>query len=360
MKLDIKKPGMLTTVQDTGRWGHQSSGVPVAGAMDLRALRLGNEMLGNEPNAAALEVTLLGPEIRVEGYGAAVFAGAELGFSVNGERIGSWQAVVLSDGDVISFKGPQGKGCRGMLCFAGGVNVPPVMGSRSTHTRAKMGGVDGRALKSGDVLPTGELPDLWKRLNRFKVPADVIPQYADDAPLLLITGLQEDSFTEEGKKTLFESEYIISAESDRMGCRLQGPTVGHTAAGADIVSDAIPLGAVQIPAHGMPIIMTADRQTTGGYTKIGVLSPLSIVALAQKMPGEKVFFRKATVADGEAEQQTIRDAAEKIRQMRFTYVSRMPSISLEPLTVLQSADSGRFKLTVNGKSYDVTCEEIKE
>lgn len=359
MKLEIKRPGMLTTVQDEGRWGHQSSGVPVAGAMDLRALRLGNEMLGNEPGAAALEVTLLGPEIYVEGSGAAVFAGAELGFSVNGENIGSWKAVLLKDGDVISFKGPQGKGCRGMLCVTGGIDVPPVMGSRSTHTRAKMGGLDGRALKAGDILPAGEPPALWKRLGRFTVPPETVPQYGADDPLLIITGLQEDSFTDEGKKTLFESEYVISPESDRMGCRLNGPKIGHTSAGADIVSDAIPLGAVQIPAHGMPIIMTADRQTTGGYTKIGVLSPLSIAALAQKMPGEKVRFKKASVADGEAEQKQIHEAAERIRQLRFTYVSRGSSGAAQTQPEKQPV-SGSFRLTVNGKSYDIRCEEIKE
>ena len=359
MKLNIRKPGMLTTVQDLGRWGHQSSGVPVAGAMDLRALCLGNEMLGNEPGAAALEVTLLGPEIAVEGEGAAVFAGAELGFSVNGEHIGSWQDAVLKDGDVISFKGPQGKGCRGMLCFAGGVGVPSVMGSRSTHTRAKMGGVDGRALKAGDILPIGDPPALWKRLGRFKAPENFVPRYEDDASLLLITGLQEDSFTDEGKKTLFSSEYVISPESDRMGCRLNGPKIEHTAAGADIVSDAIPLGAVQIPAHGMPIIMMADRQTTGGYTKIGVLSPLSIAALAQKMPGEKATFRKATVAEGEAEQRSLREAAEKIRQARFSYVSRQPSGRAEQ-PAGRAPQSGRFRLTLNGRSYDIECTEINQ
>ena len=166
MELTIKKAGMLTSVQDLGRWGYQSSGVPVAGAMDLPALKLGNAMLGNPEGAAALEVTLLGPEIEVKGGGAAVFAGADLGFSVNGRAVGSWRAVVLQDGDIITFTGPKGAGCRGCLCFAGGVDVPVVMNSRTTYMRAKIGGLDGRALKSGDVIKVGEPAPLWRRLER--------------------------------------------------------------------------------------------------------------------------------------------------------------------------------------------------
>ena len=167
----------------------------------------------------------------------------------------------------------------------------------------------------------------------------------------MITGLQRDAFTEEGRKLLFESEYLITAESDRMGCRLEGPKIEHTEKGADIVSDGIPLGAVQIPGHGMPIIMLADRQTTGGYTKIGVLTPLSIEALVQKMPGMKVTFREASVAEGVAEQQKIADAVKRAGELRLSYVSRSPQTAQPPM-------SGRFKITLNGKTYEITCEEI--
>lgn len=351
MELIIRKAGMLTSVQDLGRWGYQSSGVPVAGAMDLPALRIGNAMLGNPEGAAALEVTLLGPEIEVKGSGAAVFAGADLGFSVNGASVGSWQAVVLNDGDVITFKGPKGKGCRGNLCFAGGVDIPPVMNSRSTYIRAKIGGIEGRALKIGDVIKIGEPSVLWKKLEGFCLPADLDPTPDEAAPLAIITGLQEDAFTEEGKKLLFESEYTITAESDRMGCRLEGAKIEHTEKGADIVSDAIPLGAVQIPGHGMPIIMLADRQTTGGYTKIGVLAPLSMEALVQKMPGSKVRFRRADVTEGAAEQMRIKEAVRRVKELRLSYVSRTNSEAPKPL-------SDHFILTVEGKRYEITCEEI--
>ena len=351
MELIIKKAGMLTSVQDLGRWGYQSSGVPVAGAMDLPALRLGNAMLGNPEGSAALEVTLLGPEIEVKGSGAAVFAGADLGFSVNGKAVGSWRAVVLNDGDVITFKGPKGKGCRGNLCFTGGVDILPVMNSCSTYIRAKIGGVEGRAIKIGDVIKIGEPAVLWKKLEGFCLPEDLDPAQDAGAPLAIITGLQEEAFTEEGKKFLFESEYTITAESDRMGCRLEGAKIEHTEKGADIVSDAIPLGAVQIPGHGMPIIMLADRQTTGGYTKIGVLTPLSVEALVQKMPGSMVRFRRADLSEGTAEQMKIKEAVRRTKELRLSHVSRTHIEAPGSL-------SGHFTLTVDGKSYDITCEEI--
>ena len=351
-ELKVRRAGMLTSVQDLGRWGFQSSGVPVAGAMDLPALRIGNAMLGNPEGAAALEVTLLGPELEVCGGGAAVFAGADLGFSVNGRAVGSWRVVELKSGDVISFTGPK-NGCRGNLCFAGGVGVPLVMNSRSTYMRAKIGGFEGRALRNGDVITTGEPSPLWKRLDGFTLPSELNPALPADAPLSLMTGLQEDLFTEEGRATLFSSEYTITSESDRMGCRLDGAKIEHVK-GGDIVSDGVPLGAVQIPSHGMPIVMLADRQTTGGYTKIGVLTPLSIEALVQKMPGSAVRFRKASIDDGTAEQMKIAEAVRRVGELRSTYVSR-------PRAAQTSGGfaSARLRLTVNGKQYEVTCEEIK-
>ena len=351
-ELKVRRAGMLTSVQDLGRWGFQSSGVPVAGAMDLPALRIGNAMVGNPEGAAALEVTLLGPELEVCGGGAAVFAGADLGFSVNGRAVGSWRVVELKSGDVISFTGPK-NGCRGNLCFAGGVGVPLVMNSRSTYMRAKIGGFEGRALKNGDVITTGEPSPLWKRLDGFTLPPELNPALPADAPLSLMTGLQEDLFTEEGRATLFSSEYTITSESDRMGCRLDGAKIEHVK-GGDIVSDGVPLGAVQIPSHGMPIVMLADRQTTGGYTKIGVLTPLSIEALVQKMPGSPVRFRKASIDDGTAEQMKIAEAVRRVGELRSTYVSRPRAAQANG-----GFASARLRLTVNGKQYEVTCEEIK-
>lgn len=355
MRLNIKKAGMLTSVQDLGRWGFQSSGVPVAGAMDLPALRLGNTMLGNPEGAAALEVTLLGPEIEVKGEGAVVFAGADLGFAVNGNYVAPWTVRVLKDGDIISFTGPRGSGCRGNLCFAGGIDLKPVMNSRSTYMRAHIGGLEGRALKAGDTLETGDPAPLLKRLDGFTLPPALTAAKGPDEPLAVTEGLQSDAFTEKGLSTLYTSEYSVTAESDRMGCRLDGEKIEHNEKGADIVSDAIPLGAVQVPGHGMPIVMLADRQTTGGYTKVGVLTPLSVEALVQKLPGSKVLFRKAEPGEGVRELKELKEKLAQARELRFAKISRQEQAAPKPEKPL----SGSFRLTVNGKSYEITCQELE-
>lgn len=356
MEFKIEKSGMLTTVQDLGRWGHQSDGVPVAGAMDIEALRFGNALLGNDENAAALEVTILGPEITIIGEGLVVFAGAELDFSLNGETIGSWKTVAVKSGDVISFDRPK-KGSRGYLCCSGGIDVPMVMGSRSTYTRAKIGGYKGRALKSGDQLQTGEPYVLWRRLAGFTLPLKLRPDYAPERKLKIISGLQEDSFTKEGLETLFSSEYTISAESDRMGSRLDGSKVQHGVNGADIVSDGIPMGAVQIPGHGAPIVLLADRQTTGGYTKVGVLSPASIQTLVQRMPGSKVRFERAVMQEAIAELRRTQEALSQIALLRSAFVSAVhapaPTAKDEPIKFW------RYRLTVDGETNDVSCEELE-
>ena len=321
MELKVIKPGMLTSVQDLGRWGYQASGVPVAGAMDIPALRMGNAILGNADGDAALEVTLMGPELKVCGRGLVLFAGADLGFAVNGVEIGSWTASIVSDGDVISFKAVR-SGCRGYICASGGVDVPLVMGSRSTYSRAGIGGYNGRPLKAGDVVKICEPAPLMQRTHGLSLPHELRPDYNPARALGIVMGLQQEAFTEEGLKTLFSSEYTVSSESDRMGCRFEGAKVEHRAQGADIVSDGIPLGTVQIPGHGLPIAMLADRQTTGGYTKAGVLTPLAIQALVQRMPGAKVRFARATVKEATEELQAIKERTEEIRRLRATYVSR--------------------------------------
>lgn len=356
MELKISKGGMFTTIQDLGRWGHQSEGVPVAGAMDLEALRLGNTMLGNDENAAALEVTILGPEIAVAGEGPVLFAGADAGFAVNGRAIGSWKIAALKDGDILSFGAPK-LGCRGYLCFSGGIDVPVVMGSRSTYTRAKIGGYQGRVLKPGDMLKTGEPCAVWRRLTGFALPESLYPDYSQEKPLKILTGLQEDAFTKEGVETLFSSEYTISTETDRMGSRLEGPAIKHGEKGADIVSDGIPMGAVQIPGHGTPIAMLADRQTTGGYTKIGVLTPASIQMLVQRLPGSKVRFERASMQEAIDELRKTRDAVLEIRRLRASFISTpvVPPASPAPDETVKIR---QFRLTIDGKGYDVTCEEI--
>jgi len=294
--LECRLPGMLTTVQDGGRWGYPGKGMPVAGAMDLPSFRLGNILAGNEENEGALEVTLLGPTLFVaEGEGMAAVTGADLGFQVNGRPAPMWTAVAVGAGDVLSFSGPR-SGCRAYLCLSGGVDVPPVMESRSTYTRARVGGFQGRALKKGDIVRCGEPLPLWRKCEGLVCPEALRPCYLPDAPLRVVPGPQDDLFTEKGKETFYGSDYAVSNSADRMGYRMDGPEIEHTGA-ADIISDAIPLGAVQVPDHGQPIVMLADRPTTGGYTKIGVVCSVHLSALSPRPPGQTVRFPKTSPDD---------------------------------------------------------------
>ena len=289
--LECRLPGMLTTVQDGGRWGYQGKGMPVAGAMDLPSFRLGNILAGNDENEGALEVTLLGPTLFVaEGEGMAAVTGADLGFQVNGRPAPMWTAVAVGAGDVLSFSGPR-SGCRAYLCLSGGVDVPPVMESRSTYTRARVGGFQGRALKKGDIVRCGEPLPLWRKCEGLVCPEALRPCYLPDAPLRVVPGPQDDLFTEKGKETFYGSDYAVSNSADRMGYRMDGPEIEHTGA-ADIISDAIPLGAVQVPGHGKPIVMLADRQTTGGYTKIGVSARWTSPPCPSAFRGRRSAFTK--------------------------------------------------------------------
>jgi biotin-dependent carboxylase-like uncharacterized protein len=366
MKLVVGNPGMLTTVQDLGRWGYQQAGMPVAGAMDADALRIGNILVCNDEGAAGLEITLLGPSLTVDGDGLVAVAGADLGFRINGGPAPCWTALKVTTGDRISFSGPAGAGARAYLCVAGGIDVPLVMGSRSTYLRAALGGFGGRALKTGDRLESGALPVLWKRAEGFACPDDLRPCRDMNVPLRVVPGPQDDLFTQEGIDTFYGSEYTITNSADRMGYRMEGPAVAHTGA-PDIVSDAIPLGAVQIPGHGQPIAMLADRQTTGGYTKIGVLCTPDIASLAQRLPGQKVRFRRVTFGEALSISRAERERIALVRQARALRTTRpddAPHAGGSPeerlLATQRLSSTGSLKLVVDGTAYNVTWETASE
>lgn len=321
MSIQIVKPGLLTTVQDLGRWGYQSSGVPVSGAMDPFAFRVGNVLLGNAQNDAALEVTALGPEVVFGDERRIAFAGADLGMTVDGLPAEPWRVYKVLPGSRVAFAGMKSGGCRGYLCVSGGISVPPVMGSRATYTRAKMGGFEGRALKAGDVVPCGEPYALWRSAEGFSCPAALRPVRTPDEPILASDGPQVSSFSEEGLAAFYDKTYTVSNEADRMGYRLEGPEIGRVKP-ADVVSDGICWGAVQVPGHGRPIIMMADRQTTGGYTKIAVVSLWSVAALSQRMPGESVRFKRSTPKECAARLAAFEKDLARIDEARASYRSR--------------------------------------
>jgi antagonist of KipI len=283
--LEVVQPGFLTTIQDRGRYGFQQYGVPVSGAMDCYALVAANLLAGNPDTEACLEVTVVGPLFRVLADTVVAVTGADLSPFLNGRPLPMWEGVRVRRGDVISFGHPR-SGCRSYLAVAGGIDVPVVMGSRSTYVRSRLGGLEGRALRSGDRLRAGSTrPEM--PLRRF--PPRQIPEYHTENGLRVVLGPQDDYFTEEGIYRFLHSEYRVSLQADRMGYRLQGARVEHKGV-ADIVSDGMPAGAVQVPGDGLPIILLADRQTTGGYAKIAVVSTVDLPKLAQAQAGDRVRF----------------------------------------------------------------------
>ena len=286
---EVIQPGPLTTVQDLGRFGYQQYGVPTSGALDSYAFRVGNLLVGNEEGASSLEITLFGCQLRALQDTKVALTGANLAATINGEPAPAWESLSIKRGDVLSFSRLD-SGCRACLAIAGGIDVPEVMKSASTYVKAHIGGLSGRPLRQGDTLKTHE---STTSAAVTRLPSEYIPAYESQVTLRVILGPQDDCFTEEGIHTLLSSEYIVSTQADRMGYRLEGPRIEHRG-DADIISDGIPLGAVQVPGDGLPIILLADRQTTGGYTKIATVISIDIPKVAQVKPGDKIKFQQIT------------------------------------------------------------------
>jgi antagonist of KipI len=284
--LVVLKPGMLTTIQDRGRWGWQSRGVPVAGPMDPCAHRVANALVGNHADAALLEITLLGPELAFEDERLAAVAGAEFDVVVD-DRPAPWNAAFLvPSGARLRFRRRK-QGARAYLAVAGGIDVPPTLGSRSTHVVSAMGGVAGRALQAGDRIPLGDRSAVRGAAPALETP--VVPLPSGDAVIRVLPGPQRDYFSSDALERLQSAPYAIAQNSDRMGFRLVGPAIVH-ARGADIISDATPLGVLQVPASGQPILLMADRQTAGGYPKLATVISADLAVAGQLGPGDAIRF----------------------------------------------------------------------
>ncbi|HHY92714.1 MAG TPA: biotin-dependent carboxyltransferase, partial [Firmicutes bacterium] len=267
-------------------------------------------------------------------------AGADLGATLNGEPLPLWQAVAVKTGDEIAFSGVR-SGCRAYLAVAGGIDVPLVMGSRSTYLRGKIGGLEGRALKAWDQLAAGEPAAAARARVGRRVPAELIPTYDANITLRVVLGPQDDLFTPAGRETFLTSEYAVTNEADRMGYRLEGPKIEH-AGGADIISDGIPLGAVQVPGHGQPIVMLADRQTTGGYTKIATVISADLFRIGQAKPGDKVRFAAVSRQEAIA---LLREQEEKLQ--------RLAEVLSRPAGPVR-----HFRIRVQDQVFEATVEEL--
>ncbi len=296
--LVVVDPGLLTTVQDLGRFGYQRVGIPPSGPMDRGAFLLANRLVGNPDGAAGLECTLKGPRLEARRDAVLAVTGAEMGLTVNGQEAPGWTAVRVRAGDVVAFRTAV-TGCRAYLAVAGGLDLPLVLGSRATYLRGRLGGLEGRALQKGDALPLASPSHAPGELEGRAVPPGRRPAYPGEVECRVVLGPQDDRFTAEGIHAFLEVPYEVTPQADRMGYRLKGPPIAH-ARGHDIISDGIPLGGIQVPGDGQPIVLLVDRQTAGGYTKIATVISVDVARIGQIRPGQRVRFRRVTLGEAHA------------------------------------------------------------
>lgn len=295
-KVTIHKPGWLTTVQDLGRHGYQQYGVPVSGAMDRQACVVANRLVGNVDEAAVLEITLQGPELHFHDDAVVAVTGADLSPSLNGLGLPLWTSVPVKQGSRLTF-GRRRAGARSYLAIAGGIAVPVMLGSRSTHVSSGTGGVQGRALRAGDALVGGRLSVRTTTIGRA-LPEPLRPVYAPAPTLRILAGPQNRSFADGALDVLTSHPYRLTSHSDRMGYRLDGPTLDT--ATEQWISGGTATGALQIPKDGRPILLMADRQTTGGYPIIAVVISADLHLAAQLLPGDTIRFRLTSLPEAQA------------------------------------------------------------
>ena len=289
--IEIVSPGNRLTVQDLGRRGSQRYGVSVSGALDLQAAVIANRLVGNPTASALLESTFGGVAIKFSRQMKVAVTGAEVNVDLDGFPMSTWETLMVPAGGELRISMPS-RGLYSYIAVEWGIDVPMVLESRSTHVASGLGGLDGRALVAGDMLPVGEECEGQSRPRAgTTAPADLEPACTDDSrPIRVIEGPQHDAFDNEAKGTFFGTIFTVSNLTDRQGARLEGAEVRAIGGKHDIVSDPAYMGAVQVPADGQPIVLLADRQPTGGYAKIASVISADLPAVVQKTPGSKIEF----------------------------------------------------------------------
>ena len=292
MSMHILQAGPLTTVQDRGRFGYMEYGITSSGVMDTLAYSQLVSLLENEPGAAVLEMTLMGAELVFDEDVYAAYTGADMQAVYDGGILMERGHVYrIQKGHRLRF-GMAKSGVRAYFAIAGTIEVPSVMGSRSTNLKCGLGGFEGRRLQNGDALPIRAREFSEGEQKRLLKKTIDQTDYEREKTVRVILGPQKEMFTEEGVQTFLGSPYTVSVESDRMGIRLEGEKVladGNT----DIISDGIVFGSVQVTTAGLPIVMMADHQTTGGYAKIATVIQEDLPILAQARPGDRIRFVQA-------------------------------------------------------------------
>lgn len=300
--ITIVKPGLLTTVQDLGRFGYQKFGVVVGGALDRFAARVANAIVGNDENAAVLELAQLGPELRFERDALIAWCGAEFDARIGGETLPADRAVQVRAGETVFF-GAAKSGVRAWLAVAGGIDVPLVLGSRTTYRRGGFGGFEGRPLRAGDKLRCGEASEWAQRysakaprFSAWSVRPHTLGKPAPAGVVRAMRGPEWDWFRPEAQRLFFASEWRATKDADRMGVRLAGPALPQVEA-REMISEGVTDGVVQVPAGGEPIVLLPSRQTVGGYPRIAAVAAVDHGRLAQLMPGRTLRFQEITVAE---------------------------------------------------------------
>ncbi len=335
--ISIIRPGLLSSIQDRGRWGYQKYGMSPAGVMDSFSTRIANKLVDNDEYEALLETTLLGPEILFNCDEVISITGANMNPKINGQPVPMWTSLFVEKGDLLSLSGSV-SGLRSYIAFSRGLDVPTIMGSKSTFTRAKLGGFHGRKLNKDDQISLG---DRELSTRGAYLPEKYKPRYKEDSKIRVVLGPQDDYFTKEAIETFLSSKYKITSEADRMGYRLDGPKIDHID-GADIVSDGILFGSIQVPGHGSPIIMMADRQTTGGYSKIATVITEDLDKLAQMAPGNTMDFEAIKVEESHVIYKEYEKYLDEISD--FINNNRFKFNNLKKLNL--SIDNSKFKVEV--------------
>jgi len=313
--LEVIAPGLHTSLQDLGRFGLQRIGVPVSGALDTVSLRLANILVGNPPGTAALEILHQGPTLKVHADSVRIALASRGEVEVLSDyrrSIPACRSVRLKRGEVLQIGAPGQSACV-YLAVEGGFAVAPCLGSWSTYARGSLGGFQGRTLREGDLLPLA-LNDVSARAE-IELPKP--PEQGRERPIRVVLGPQDDHFLPESLATFLAANYTVSASVDRMGMRLDGPSLRHNNKGYDIVSDDVVTGAIQVPGTGQPIVLLADHQTTGGYPKIATVISADLPIIGRRAPGDTVRFRAVSASEAEqirrAEEAALQDLIQSIR-----------------------------------------------
>jgi antagonist of KipI len=311
---EVLAPGIISTVQDLGRFGCARHGVAASGALDGFAVRVANLLVGNDEGAAVVETTLMGLRVKLLRDAVVAVTGGNLQPRTDSGPVPMWRSLLLREGETLSFAGPV-SGLRSYLAVAGGIQVPEVLGSRSTNLSSRFGGLDGRALRKGDLLAAESGSDFLRAAGRTMVP-EAIPVYASPWRLRVLWGPQDDHFSEEGRQTFVSALFPVSPDSDRTGIRLKGPAIARKPGLEEsIISEGIVSGAIQIPGDGQPIIILGET-ASGGYRKIATVISADLPLLGQITPGDEVSFEAVSMA---AAVEALRELVRRLETLKGSF-----------------------------------------